>query len=131
MSETAMDSRPDVDIRLRAIPAGDPRQPASVVGEAECRFCPESMSSADPRTLVKWADAHEASFGHIDTKREMQEGVPVAPPVAPPEESHQTVSQGPPGDIFGTPPERPPMRDVPWGLDAHAVDQVLGSDRPL
>lgn len=75
----AMDNRPDVDIRLRAMPGSDPRVPATVLGEAECRFCPESMSSPDPRTLVRWADEHEASQGHVLTKQEIQTQVPIAP----------------------------------------------------
>jgi hypothetical protein len=108
---TAMDNRPDVDIRMRAVPGADPRVPAAVVGEANCRYCTETLLSPDPRTLVKWADDHESSQSHILCKVDMQSQVPVAPP-----EHLETVSQGPPGDLFGDQTERPPM-NTPWYSD--------------
>jgi hypothetical protein len=123
---TALDGLPDVDIRLKVLPAHDPRVPAMVVGVAECRFCPECLSSPDPRTLVRWADKHEASEGHKETKHMLQAGAPVAPPEPAVTAEDLTerpsvnflVSQGPAGDKFG-------------GYDGHSVDQILGSDRPL
>ena len=105
---TALDNLPDVDIRLKALPAGDPRQSAMILGEAECRFCSVALSSPDPRTLVRWADQHESSQSHILCKQDIQQRTEVAPPEV-------LVSQGPPGDKFG-------------GYDGHSIDQILGSD---
>jgi hypothetical protein len=94
---TALDNLPDVDIRLKVLPAHDPRVPMMVVGVAECRFCPECLTSPDPRTLVRWADKHEARDGHKELKHMYQAGAPVAP-------SEVLVSQGEAGDKFGQQP---------------------------
>lgn len=107
---TAMDNRPDVDIHLRAVPAADPRVPAEIVGEASCRFCPESFHSPDPRSLVHWADEHEASQSHSYTKQEIQESVPVAPP----EDLLDDLK-------VHTSSQRPPL-DTPWYKDEVAPD---------
>ena len=142
---TAMDRRPDVDIRLRALPAVDPRIPIEIMGSANCRFCVDTLMSPDPRILVKWADDHESSQAHILCKQDIQRQTEVAPPEHP-----ETVSQGPPGDFFGNQSENamanfplPSEEDLPYPpthplgqhglrnfphLDGHAIDQVLGSD---
>ena len=73
---TAKDGRPDVEIKLKAYPNADPRIAMEVAGEAHCRFCTDTMMSADPRTLVNWADWHESSQGHILAKQEALEARP-------------------------------------------------------
>lgn len=114
---TAKDGRDDVEISLKAIPAGDPRIPAMVTGEAHCRFCVDTLLSPDPRALVKWADKHEASQGHILTKQER-------------------LQQNTDGLIDNlkvhTSSQRPPMHDVPWGPDApEQSGDWAGQSRPM
>jgi hypothetical protein len=82
--KTALDGRPDVDIKLRGRKNPDETKwYIEIEGTAECRFCPEAFNSPDPRSLVRWADKHEESQGHILTKQEMQQSVLVAPPERP------------------------------------------------